>query len=294
MRSVINRRRLVDALMVLTMVVLADCAGKHQIAMQDAKTPASAQDASATQSLSDDGAARASESIALEKSSVLEKKWHFFGMLRPIVDSENAAIMEVRHRLVHLEKKRGLDASDRDELQQIAAEYKVAVPERLNNAFWSTMFKRVDIIPMELVLAQAANESAWGTSRFAQEGNNFFGEWCFSKGCGIVPARRDDGAIHEVEAFDSPRDSVHSYMHNLNTLQAYTNLRKLRYHLREQHKPLNARLLAMGLAQYSERGQAYVKSIRTFIRVNREAMHTAPPIEAQNQTAMGALIASSH
>lgn len=293
MRSAINRRRLVDALMVLTMVVLADCAGKHQIAMQDTPT-GSTQDASVTQSASDDGAAQASESIALEKSTVLQKKWHFFGMLRPVVDSENAAIMETRHRLVHLEKKRGLDASDRNELQQIAAEYKVAVPARLNKAFWKTMFKRVDIIPMELVLAQAANESAWGTSRFAQQGNNFFGEWCFSKGCGIVPAQRDEGAIHEVEAFDSPRDSVQSYMHNLNTLKAYASLRKLRYHLRQQHKPLNARLLAMGLAQYSERGQAYVRSIRTFIRVNREAMHTAPPIEAQNQTAIGALIASSH
>ncbi|HKJ83786.1 MAG TPA: glucosaminidase domain-containing protein, partial [Mariprofundaceae bacterium] len=205
--------------------------------------------------------------------SVYEKKLQFFGLLRPIVETENAHILKQRHRLLQLQRKDSLSRAELHELRRLAARYRVKMPQTPDRAFWTTMLKRIDIIPMELVLAQAANESAWGTSRFARKGNNFFGEWCFSKGCGIVPARRDDGAIHEVEAFDSPRESVDSYIHNLNTLDAYSSLRDLRYHLRKAHRPLKASLLAIGLAQYSERGHAYVRSIRTFIRVNRDAMH---------------------
>ena len=67
---------------------------------------------------------------------------------------------------------------------------------------------RVDVIPVSLALAQAANESAWGTSRFALEGNNVFGQWCYKKGCGIVPAERRSGATHEVKSFTSVERSV--------------------------------------------------------------------------------------
>ncbi|MFM9673737.1 glucosaminidase domain-containing protein, partial [Streptomyces galilaeus] len=77
--------------------------------------------------------------------------------------------------------------------------------------------RRVDIIPKELALMQAANESAWGTSRFARIGLNFFGQWCYSQGCGMIPNRRNSGAAHEVAAFKSVRDAVSSYFKNINT-----------------------------------------------------------------------------
>ena len=126
-------------------------------------------------------------------------------------------------------------------------------------------------MPEWLALMQAANESAWGTSRFAREGNNFFGQWCFRKGCGIVPSRRAKGATHEVAAFKSPAESVRAYMHNLNTGKAYRYLRKIRTGLRRQGKPLTAEVLAAGLDHYSERGHAYVEDLRRMIRVNRGA-----------------------
>ena len=46
--------------------------------------------------------------------------------------------------------------------------------------------RRVDIVPPSLALAQAAEESGWGTSRFAIKGNSLFGQWDFS-GKGIKP-----------------------------------------------------------------------------------------------------------
>ena len=55
---------------------------------------------------------------------------------------------------------------------------------------------QIDVIPPSQAMAQAANESAWGTSRFATEAINLFGQWCFRKDCGIVSASRTAGSTH--------------------------------------------------------------------------------------------------
>ena len=121
-------------------------------------------------------------------------------------------------------------------------------------------------------MAQAANESAWGLSRFAQKGNNLFGQWCFKKGCGIVPGQRNAGANHEVRKFASINDSVASYMHNLNTGRAYKDLRKLRATLRSTNAAVDGHTLAKGLIKYSSRGKAYVKEIQSMIKTNMTLM----------------------
>ncbi len=155
------------------------------------------------------------------------------------------------------------------EIRLLAKRYRVPLQDKPTEVFWSRLAKRVDVVPVELALAQAANESAWGTSRFARQGNNFFGQWCYTSGCGIVPTRRNAGATHEVKAFDSPGASVRAYIHNLNTAKAYQPLRGIRLHLRRNKQPLDAMIMASGLSGYSERGAAYVKNIRTIIRRNR-------------------------
>jgi Bax protein len=128
---------------------------------------------------------------------------------------------------------------------------------------------RVDEIPTALVLIQAANESAWGNSRFARQANNYFGQWRFTKGCGLVPLRRNAGAKHEVQYFTSAELSVRAYIHNLNTSPSYKMLRNLRHFLRRQGKPLDAEFLAIGLKDYSERGMDYVRIIQGMIRSNK-------------------------
>lgn len=151
------------------------------------------------------------------------------------------------------------------------ATYKL--PVRLfDHQAWTRLLRRVDVIPVKLVLAQAANESAWGTSRFAREGNNLFGQWCFTKGCGMVPIRRAEGASHEVALFTTPAASVRAYMLNLNSGGAYEHFRKIRIGLKRMNKPQSAIVLAAGLEKYSERGRDYVRSIRDMIRGNENLM----------------------
>lgn len=130
------------------------------------------------------------------------------------------------------------------------------------------LLRRVDIVPPSLALAQAANESAWGTSRFAREGNNLFGQWCYTPGCGLVPMRRELGGRHEVKRFDWPYDSVASYVHNLNTHPAYRGFRQTRESLQDESQTLSGLALLDGLRSYSERGPEYLTAIRNIIVKN--------------------------
>jgi Bax protein len=127
----------------------------------------------------------------------------------------------------------------------------------------------IRVIPPSLALAQAANESAWGTSRFATDANNFFGQWCFKKGCGLIPSQRNSGQVHEVRKFESPEGSVRSYIRNLNTHYTYDELREIRDNLYDKNKPVTGIDLAEGLKGYSERGEEYVKELQSMIRFNK-------------------------
>jgi Bax protein len=132
----------------------------------------------------------------------------------------------------------------------------------------------VDTIPASLVLAQAANESAWGTSRFARQGKNVFGIWCFRDGCGKVPNARAPGKRHEVASFDSVQDGVSYYLLLLNTHPAYAQLRSLRDEKRRVDEKPTGATLAEGLLRYSERGGAYVRELQAMIRVNQLQRYT--------------------
>jgi Bax protein len=121
------------------------------------------------------------------------------------------------------------------------------------------------------VLAQAANESAWGTSRFAQLGNNLFGEWTYTPGAGIIPEDRPPGASYEVRKFPSLYESIRSYMNNLNRNEAYLKLRETRESLRKEGKLVTGTSLAYGLSKYSQRGDEYISEIQVMIRQNQLA-----------------------
>lgn len=129
------------------------------------------------------------------------------------------------------------------------------------------------MLPEALVLTQAANESAWGTSRFATEANNYFGHWCYSKGCGLVPLQRNEGSTHEVAKFSSSQESVHRYFMNLNRNKAYQDLRGIRTELANKGEDLltfdAATKLTEGLLKYSERGADYVTDLQAMIRHNK-------------------------
>ena len=150
----------------------------------------------------------------------------------------------------------------------MAIEYRVDYERLSKKETLEELMLRVDFIPVSLVLAQAANESAWGVSRFAVEGNNIFGQWCYEKGCGIVPARREAGAKHEVKIFDNVQNSIKAYFLNINTHDSYSYLRDLRAKMRDRSLKLDPMSLAIGLGRYSERGDSYVDEIQRIIIQN--------------------------
>lgn len=204
---------------------------------------------------------------------VKQKKIVFFLSLLPVVLRVNEEIRGQKTLLESLLQRYDLGQSlSGDELARIAEianEYKVFDDPLTNPKARGTLLNRVDTLPTALVLAQAATESAYGTSRFAQLGNNLFGEWTFDPGTGIVPNERSEGQTHEVRCFSSLYESVASYMKNLNTHRAYQPLRELRAQMRAEGAPLRGERLAGGLARYSQRGDAYVRQIQSVIRDNR-------------------------
>ena len=84
---------------------------------------------------------------------------------------------------------------------------------------------RIQEIPIEIAIAQAAVESGWGLSRFAVEGNALFGQWTWDKKNGIIPVRAKNKNI-AVKAFPNLISSVRNYMININTHNAYKKFRE--------------------------------------------------------------------
>lgn len=197
------------------------------------------------------------------------RKTRFLEFLRPVVEHVNTEVGARRERLLRIERRAAegrMTRADRAWLERMAAYYRVEADEA--PARIARLKRRIDIVPPALALAQAAIESGWGTSRFAREGNNLFGQWCFEPGCGIVPRRRAGHASYEVRSFPTVVQSVRSYMRNLNSHPAYRELRERRHQAREAGHEPRAAELAAGLERYSERGGVYVGEVRAIIRAN--------------------------
>ena len=201
-----------------------------------------------------------------------KKKETFFNFLQPFIDAKNAEVQEQREVLLDILAR--LDAGTTPGLKEqyfvreLSRIYALPTDNVLDKAYLQRLLWRVDVIPPSLVLAQAASESAWGTSRFAQDGYNFFGQWCYVRGCGFVPTKRGSTASHEVKSFGSIEEAVHAYFMNLNTFPSYQYLRVIRQQLRNKERPIDGISLSEGLGKYSERGDAYIKDLRTMIYKN--------------------------
>jgi Bax protein len=196
-----------------------------------------------------------------------ERKRRFLAIMLPLVLRVNELIADDRRRLDALSRKitagEHLRSFERAWLVRLARDY------RTEPGDIPALAIRMEAIPPSLVLAQAAIESGWGTSRFARLGNALFGQWSYD-GQGLVPARRESGKNHRIRTFPSLMHSVYGYMRNLNTHQAYRRLRIKRLTLIQAGRPGGADL-ADTLINYSQRGAAYIEDIRLVIRANRLA-----------------------
>ncbi len=202
-----------------------------------------------------------------------QRKSIFFKSLLPMILLANDEIRVEREQLLktnqHLAELKSLDESQEQILTTLSKRYKVKYEVAQPEQTIKRLLNRIDIIPADLALAQAANESAWGTSRFSRVANNLFGEWTFIQGQGIVPEGRPEGETYEVQKFSTVYDSVRSYLHNLNTHSAYLHLRKLRAESRISGQNPEGLILAEGLLRYSIRGVDYIKELQAMIRSNK-------------------------
>ena len=199
---------------------------------------------------------------------VQKKKDTFFAFIKKLVDMENKDLAKTRSWLRSIQDKPELNSEEESRLLELVNRYRVDEQMATNEQLFDELLLKVDEIPVSLALVQAANESAWGTSRFALDGNNYFGQWCFSAGCGLVPERRPEGARYEVRKFESPLHSVRSYMHNLNSSHHYESMREMRMKRREMGEPVTGAILAQGLYAYSIRGVEYVDELVKMIEGN--------------------------
>ena len=138
----------------------------------------------------------------------------------------------------------------------------------LAHAFEPSRIVGVDCHAPSLALAQSAEESGWGTSRVAQEGNALFGQFTWSDDGSLLPNQRGDGLRYRIAVFDQLMDCVKSYALNLNSHPAYDKFRRARAAQRHDDDALDGFALAGTLGPYSERGLAYVRAVRTIIRRN--------------------------
>ena len=195
-----------------------------------------------------------------------ERKAVFLRTVLPLVLQVNEEILADRARLWDLRMKQRLDlpldALDRLWLAAQSERYRVRRDDI------DALLGHIDVIPPSLALAQAAEESGWGTSRFAREGNAVFGQWIFSTDGALTPRRRDAGLSHGVRAFSNLLDGARAYARNLNRHRAYREFRARRATMRLAGKPLDGAALASTLTRYSQRGDAYVATIRHLIDSN--------------------------
>jgi len=227
-------------------------------------------------------------------ADVRSKKQLFFMALLPMALMLNQEIEQQRQELDHIldriESHRPLSPGQLSDLEEMCRYYKVTKDPQTSAAARNLLRRRVAAVPPSLLLAQAANESGFGTSRFAQAANNLFGEWTFTPGTGLVPEDRPEGASYEVRVFPSVYESLRSYLRNINTHWAYRQLRSLRYEQQQRGLRPSGFELAAGLELYSTRRGAYVGEIRTIIRHNRlqilaqAELRTPIPIERYRRT----------
>ena len=204
------------------------------------------------------------------------KKRVFFRLLGPLILHANELIQADRQQLESifeaLRTGKTLTPPEQTFLIETAVAYKVAEKEGdidiSDNALQDELIRRVDSLPPSLVLAQTAEESGWGTSRFAVEGNALFGLWTWSDE-GITPEQqRSEHGDHKIASYETPLQSVIAYMQNLNTHPSYETLRARRAELRSAGTKVTGWELAKTLTKYSERGQEYVDSLHALMKTN--------------------------
>lgn len=210
-----------------------------------------------------------------QMDNISQRKAAFINYLLPLVNQVQNNILSERNTIKKIQRKlnkqKTLSSSDHRTLKNLSKQYHINDNNLTINEVINELLVRVNTIPTSMVLAQAALETGWGTSRFATVGNNYFGQHCFSKNCGIAPKFKPNNRIDEVKVFSNPLDSVHAYFKLLNTGSKFSQFREVRDRLSSNvNTKMDAQKLIQTLVHYSELEQGeYETRLLNTINYNR-------------------------
>ncbi len=128
---------------------------------------------------------------------------------------------------------------------------------------YEDLISRMQPHPISIILAQAAVESGWGTSRFCRKANNLFGIWSFNKKEKRVAAgtTRDKKTIY-LRKYDSLIESVIDYIYTIGRASAFNEFRETRLISQNPYR------LIWCLNNYSEKRFGYIITLRNMIEHN--------------------------
>jgi len=205
---------------------------------------------------------------------IVNKKRIFLRGIAPLILRANELVMIDRSRLEEIRssftQNKSISEKDTHWVLKLAKLYKVnSDEEQVTASMIHELWGKVDIIPASLALAQAIEESGWGTSRFTAIGNAIYGQWTWGEKAIVPEKQRKELGNYGIASFDALQESVCAYMINLNTHNAYANLRGKRAEMRKKGGKITGVVLAEQLTKYSERGEEYVKALKSLMRVNQ-------------------------
>ena len=190
-----------------------------------------------------------------------KRKELFIKIVLPLIIEENLKIRFDRKKLFQILNKNNTTKRDKAWLDLKFQQYGI----KRNDL--SKLKIRMDEIPVSLAIAQAAKETGWGSSRFAQEGNALFGQWTWS-GEGIKPLDVEKDEKHKVAKFKILKASVRAYQRNLNTHSSYKEFRIERAIQRDNDEKLDSLKLVNFLHKYAETGKEYTEVLKKIIKQN--------------------------
>ena len=162
----------------------------------------------------------------------------------PKIKAANHKILKQRKHLLKLYKKfqqhKVFSHEDIRWLESLYNQYLVFDPS--SSADWEVLFKKIDIIPVPIVLHHALLNSAYGTSQNFIYTKNLFNIICYPPNCGIRINKKNTQNNHyyhqELKKYSSIHDSLVDYIINVNVYPSYKKFRELRYRRRQEGKQI--------------------------------------------------------
>ena len=210
------------------------------------------------------------KAIDLSVLDVQNKKQAFINIMLPSILLAKHQLEEDRNKVLALEKKRE-PLSDEEEryLVNLKKDYKCHTSKEL--------LLRLSTHPTSIVLAQAAIESGWGTSRFYKEANNVFGVWSYSENEPRIKAMEDrEGKSIYVRKYDVLSESIISYFKTI-ARGPYSEFRTAR------EKISDVSILISYLKVYSELREEYVKRLSQLIQYNKFEKYDSYRLKMSNE-----------